>query len=326
VLQVVLPLVPLVLIATGATTGAAGGMQALIGTGKIHKARGIAESAKQEYEASLGKAESAAQSTNGRIQELAQEQVTAQLTVLRMAEWLRAHERQVAQGADLLLDGLDVQIQEVAEICSVLPGGLSILQGIASAGLTGAGTAVGVPIAVTSLATASTGVAISGLSGAAAHSATLAWLGGGSLATGGGGMALGATALNFVTVGPALLVGGLLLNGKGEKALTQATAYAAEVAVGVSQHRAFEVLLRAVDQRVTELRAILVDVRARANSALEELAVLDFDVTLHAREFQNAISHVLATKELVNTAVLDAKGALTDDSERVVIKYKEAHA
>ena len=38
---------------------------------------------------------------------------------------------------------------------------------------------------------AGTGTAISGLSGAAANSAALAWLGGGSLATGGGGMALG---------------------------------------------------------------------------------------------------------------------------------------
>lgn len=43
----------------------------------------------------------------------------------------------------------------------------------------------------TTLGTASTGTAISALSGAAATNAALAWLGGGALATGGGGVAAG---------------------------------------------------------------------------------------------------------------------------------------
>lgn len=48
---------------------------------------------------------------------------------------------------------------------------------------------------VASFGTASTGAAISSLSGVAATNASLAWLGGGSLAAGGGGMAAGATVL-----------------------------------------------------------------------------------------------------------------------------------
>lgn len=43
----------------------------------------------------------------------------------------------------------------------------------------------------TTFGTASTGTAISALSGAAASNAAIAWLGGGALATGGGGMAAG---------------------------------------------------------------------------------------------------------------------------------------
>ena len=46
--------------------------------------------------------------------------------------------------------------------------------------------------------TAGTGTAISSLSGAAATNATLAWLGGGTLASGGGGMAAGAFVLGGV--------------------------------------------------------------------------------------------------------------------------------
>ncbi len=44
-------------------------------------------------------------------------------------------------------------------------------------------------------ATAGTGTAISGLSGAALTNATLAWIGGGTLASGGGGMAAGTAVL-----------------------------------------------------------------------------------------------------------------------------------
>ena len=44
-----------------------------------------------------------------------------------------------------------------------------------------------------------------------ATNATLAFLGGGSLATGGAGMATGAAALNFVTIGPAILVSGFVV-------------------------------------------------------------------------------------------------------------------
>lgn len=72
------------------------------------------------------------------------------------------------------------------------------------------------------LATASTGTAISTLSGAAATNATLAWLGGGSIAAGGGGMALGTMVLGAVMIGPALAIFGHIVGNKGEEALNNA--------------------------------------------------------------------------------------------------------
>jgi|25_taG_2_1085351.scaffolds.fasta_scaffold05642_3 hypothetical protein len=61
---------------------------------------------------------------------------------------------------------------------------------------------------------ASTGVAISTLSGAAAQSATMAWLGGGAIAAGGGGMAAGTSLLALM--GPiGIAAGGLTLAGTG---------------------------------------------------------------------------------------------------------------
>ena len=67
----------------------------------------------------------------------------------------------------------------------------------------GAGAPVVVSTLVASLGTASTGAAISTLSGAAATKATLAWLGGGTLAVGGLGVAGGVVALGVIGVGGA---------------------------------------------------------------------------------------------------------------------------
>ncbi len=74
----------------------------------------------------------------------------------------------------------------------------------------GTATVAGTLGAVTMCGTASTGTAISTLSGAAAKSATLAWLGGGSLAAGGFGMYLGNIVLIGISIVGVLLVGRLL--------------------------------------------------------------------------------------------------------------------
>jgi len=59
-------------------------------------------------------------------------------------------------------------------------------------------------------ATAGTGTAISGLSGAALTNATLAWIGGGTLASGGGGMAAGTAVLAGISAtGVGLLAVGI---------------------------------------------------------------------------------------------------------------------
>jgi len=71
--------------------------------------------------------------------------------------------------------------------------GRSLARVVATKGATA--TAMG---GAAALGTASTGTAISSLSGAAAQSATLAWWGGGSLASGGLGMAGGAIALSGI--------------------------------------------------------------------------------------------------------------------------------
>lgn len=79
--------------------------------------------------------------------------------------------------------------------------------GISAGATLGAGAAYATFSSAAFLGTASTGTAISALSGAAATKATLALLGGGSLAAGGSGIAGGTMLLSGIVAAPALIVG-----------------------------------------------------------------------------------------------------------------------
>lgn len=108
-----------------------------------------------------------------------------------------------------------------------------------------AGTAAGGAIAAlgptaamtiaTTFGTASTGTAIASLSGAAANSAALAWLGGGSLAAGGGGMAAGnallalAGPVGWGIAGVFVVGGGAFAAHKNKKAAEEASKIACEI-------------------------------------------------------------------------------------------------
>ena len=108
-------------------------------------------------------------------------------------------------------DGINLPDYEAEELKKVSAGAGVLLGGVSGAAA-GATTS-----AVMALGTASTGTAISSLSGVAATNATLAALGGGSIAAGGGGMALGTAVLGGATLGVGLLVGGIIFNVTGSK-------------------------------------------------------------------------------------------------------------
>lgn len=133
--------------------------------------------------------------------------------------------------ADIDLGDYRIDDIDLDDIHQVSVGAIAIVSGLtgAAAGTIGGLAASGATTAaVMALGTASTGTAISSLGGAAATNAVLAWLGGGALAAGGGGMALGTAVLGASTLGVGLLVGGIIfslasssLSDKADEAMSQ---------------------------------------------------------------------------------------------------------
>lgn len=99
---------------------------------------------------------------------------------------------------------------------------IGVLGAAAGAGVAGAAAGFAVYGGVMALGAASTGTAISSLAGVAATNATLAAIGGGSLATGGLGMAGGTAILGAAVAGPVLAIAGWAYNSHGEEALKNA--------------------------------------------------------------------------------------------------------
>ena len=321
----VLPLIPLVAIGLGASTGLGGLVTGVMGGLKLKDAQSVADAAQKRYDESLSNTQNQVSDSNARIQEYGRQQEQARrLVIERMGTFIERHQRKVRQSATQLLDGIDAEQRDIDAFAGALTADVNWIKGAGMAALTGAGISAGIPSAVTALGAASTGTAISSLSGAAATNATMAWLGGGALSAGGGGVALGTAALGVVTVGPTLLIGGLTLNSQGEKAMTNAKEFQAKAAVAVEEQAAFRSVLDVLDTRIAEVSTVLAGLVDRAVVALSDLEELDFDPDLHATEFQHALSLTFAVRDICRVPLIGEDGQMNSDMARVIIKYKES--
>ncbi|WP_304350227.1 hypothetical protein [Comamonas testosteroni] len=168
------------------------------------------------------------------------------------------------------------------------------------------------------LAAAGTGTAISSLSGVAATNATLAWLGGGTLAAGGGGIALGTMVLGGIVAGPALAIFGHIMGNKGEEALNnahgnmeQARTIRDEAKLTVAKLQAItqvSTLASEIFQQVTiQLRRSvdnLAEVIAQEGANYQKLTPGSKKIVIEAVKFAQLI------KAMIDTPILDKDGSL----------------
>jgi hypothetical protein len=135
--------------------------------------------------------------------------------------------------------------------------------------------------AVSTLATASTGTAISTLSGAAASNAIFAWLGGGSIIAGGGGMAVGAAVLGGVFAVPVVVIGAIVLDRKTKKSLKAVKEDLEQLEkLGDLKDDPKMIIMDELIQRYVKMKTVLEQLDAVLESMVDELKNL---VTKYAR-------------------------------------------
>lgn len=163
-----------------------------------------------------------------------------------------------------MLGKMKVASMKAEEVLGVGAGslGAGVLAGIASYG------------GAMMFASASTGTAIASLSGAAATKATLAWFGGGSLATGGLGIAGGTAVLGGIAVGPALAVSGFLFEAKSKEKLAEVEKTCAEARQATAKLETMTVALKKVEELARTDKSFVSDFSTEYQKVLAQLRIV----------------------------------------------------
>lgn len=208
----------------------------------------------------------------------------------------------------------------------------SLASGSLAGATGGALAAFGAYSAASTFAAASTGTAISSLSGAAASNATLAFFGGGSLATGGLGMAGGTVVLGGLVAGPALLVMGIIVGARAGKGLETAKAHAAQADVICQQLEAGAMQCVAIRRRAYLFHNLLARLDAYflplicAMERVVEQQGLDF--SSYSLEGKKAIamaaSLAVSVKRVLDLPILTGEGGLTQESQETALQLTQA--
>ena len=196
----------------------------------------------------------------------------------------------------------------------------------------GAALAFGAYNGTMMLATASTGTAISTLSGVAATNATLAWLGGGSLAAGGYGVAGGMMVLGGVVAGPALAIFGYIVGNKGEEALNKARSNLEQAKTIQADAKKTATQLDGISQVTALTNTTFSAVTARLRRSVNDLQAIikaeGEDYNGFSSESREAVFRTVKfaqlIKAMIDTPILDQDGALVLSTEKRVKEIAEA--
>ena len=146
----------------------------------------------------------------------------------------------------------------------------------------------------TTFGVASTGTAISSLTGAAANSAALAWLGGGSIAAGGGGMAAGNAFLAMA--GP--VGAGVFANKKNEEVAKEA----------LDEQKKIELLIRQTEKSIIDITELINLIEKQTEGIyLANLSLIGIDYSIFTEEEKyqagSLVNSTLSLTEMINKEI-----------------------
>lgn len=244
-----LPLLPAVLIGGAIAAGVKGAVDTITGLEKIQKAEKRYKRHRERYEDAERAYRRRRAKLEVRLTELGKTRLRAMTTLRVVVEFLQ-RARLTSQPA---LEQFAVTNKELTRWRGAGVAASEVLNTIRNGVGAGVGTATLVYQAAGMLGTASTGTAIGTLSGAAAESAALAWLGGGALAAGGGGIALGTAVLGGLVAGPAFLVSGFFVAAQAERVKTEVARQIAAMEVAEAQMARQQDEFTIIKERIQEL-------------------------------------------------------------------------
>ena len=207
----------------------------------------------------------------------------------------------------------------------------SIVSGIAGGAVGGALAAFGAYSGAMAFGAASTGTAIAALSGAAATNATLAFLGGGSLAAGGLGMAGGMAVLGGLVAGPALAIMGFVLGAKASKNLDNAYSNYAEAKKIAEELNTGALLCNSIRRRSYMFHRLFIRLDILFLRLINELEQIVSKNGKNYRKYKTEQKHVVAQicsvagaiKAVLDTPILTEDGCLTPQSEKIMVEMQD---
>ena len=225
------------------------------------------------------------------------------------------------------LHNLKLDKQSLNELKEMSSMASSLIGGVASGATLGAVAAFGAyGAAMTFGSCATTGTMIATLSGAAAKSATLAFLGGGALSVGGLGMAGGAVVLGGLVAGPALAVMGFIIGAKASANKEAAYANLANAREFEEEAKTIQVLCKAIRTRATMFECLLIRLNSIFAPLVYELqniiSTAGCDYSKYNQQQKETVAACLsmatAIKAVLDTPILTEDGLPTTGSEKLI--------
>lgn len=275
-----MPLPLIIPIAVGIGAVVAGGGLTIGAQARIKKAKAKYQAAYEDHKSDYEAYKKYHSETEARLRRLGSSRADGMAAVRAAIAFIkkaRLSNPDIISDEEIDAESMERLDQTYGNILKDLGAGAGSVVGGAGVGALTALGAYGL-VGALGIATASTGTVIGGLSGAAASSATLAWLGGGALAAGGLGIAGGTAVLGGIVAAPAVIALGVFRQVKAGKVEQESQERIQKLDLEKSKLDRDRAKLRAARQRADEIDKTLQELTGQLKSLLRDASSAAEDV------------------------------------------------